>query len=207
MDRAYIIHVIERFKNGEIIIISDNKDRENEGDFVQLSECVTPESINFMITHGRGLVCQSITSEKARQLQLPLQATNNTSLYNTAFTVSVDAKHGTTTGISVFDRARTIQVFADDTSTADDLVIPGHIFPIIAHDDGLMARKGHTEASIALARLANRKPLAVICEILNEEGSAANRQELFELAEKFHLDVLHIEDLILYISGGVDEGN
>lgn len=192
-------NAISHIFQGKIIILVDDKNRENEGDFIQSSECVTPESINFMITHGRGLLCQALTSSRAIELDLDWQVQINTSLHATKFTVSVDAKNGTTTGISVYDRSKTIQCLVDSTTRPEDLARPGHIFPIIAHEGGILARAGHTEGSIELARLAGKKDNAVLCEILNKDGGAANLQELLTLADTHDLALLHIKDLIKYI--------
>ena len=194
-----IPEAIHAIKNGEVIILVDEENRENEGDFVQAAECVTPESINFMITHGRGLVCQCITKSTAERLQLAPQTDNNTSLHETGFTVSVDAKEGTTTGISVYDRAHTIQCIASDLSNPSDLAVPGHIFPIIGVEGGVLSRKGHTEGAIDIARLAGKKSNGVICEVLNKEGRAANLPELEALAKQFNLIIIHINDLVTYL--------
>ena len=190
---------IDQIKRGGIVILVDHEHRENEGDFVQAAELASPESVNFMITHGRGLLCQTITKETAEKLKLGMQVQHNTSLHTTAFTVSVDALQGTTTGISVFDRVKTIHCVASDTSMPEDLGRPGHIFPIIADEGGVLSREGHTEGSIALATLAGKKPSGIICEILDEEGYAANNQALYEISEKFNLPIISIDAIIDYL--------
>lgn len=199
MNNTDVMEAIDAIAKGEIIILVDNEDRENEGDFVQASECATPDSVNFMITYGRGLLCQCITSSRARVLSLKMQVSNNTSLHNTAFTVSVDAIQGTTTGISTSDRWKTIQCLVAEDSKPEDLGRPGHIFPIVAHDGGILARDGHTEGSIELARLAGKKPNTIICEILNEDGSMSRRDDLQQLSKKFGIKMISIEALIAYI--------
>lgn len=194
-----IVVAIDQIKRGGIVILVDHKHRENEGDFVQSAEMASPESINFMITHGRGLLCQTITKETATKLKLDMQVQNNTSLHTTAFTVSVDALKGTTTGISVFDRAKTIQCVVSETSAPEDLGRPGHIFPIVADEGGVLSRAGHTEGSIALSVLAGRTPSGIICEILNEEGYAAKREELHAISEKHTIPIISIDAIIDYI--------
>ncbi len=191
--------VIQALANGEIIILLDEHDRENEGDFVQAAACVTPQSVNFMIRNGRGMVCQAITQAQAQALELPMQAAKNSALHETAFTVSVDYRHETTTGISVFDRAKTIAAVENPATPPQDLARPGHIFPIIAQEGGVLQRRGHTEASVDLVRLAKRGQSAVICEILNEEGASANMKELRMLAEKHELSMIHIRELVDYL--------
>ncbi|HOV90954.1 MAG TPA: bifunctional 3,4-dihydroxy-2-butanone-4-phosphate synthase/GTP cyclohydrolase II [Syntrophorhabdaceae bacterium] len=190
--------VIDDVRQGKMVIIVDDEDRENEGDLMVAAEKVTPEAINFMARNACGLICLSLTEERVRELELPLMVQDNTSPYNTAFTVSIEAKEGVTTGISAHDRARTIQVAIDDNSTADDLARPGHIFPLMARKGGVLVRVGHTEASVDLARLAGLKPAGVICEIMREDGTMARLPDLEEFAEKYNLKIVSIADLIQY---------
>jgi len=168
-----IEEAIARIKDGKMVILVDDENRENEGDLVIAAQHVTPELINFMAKYARGLICAPIDAERARKLALPPMAPENTALHGTRFTVSVDARHGITTGISAQDRARTVQVLVDDGSTPDDLARPGHVFPLIAQEGGVLKRAGHTEAAVDLARLAGLKPAAVICEVMNEDGTMA----------------------------------
>ncbi|MCX8110092.1 MAG: bifunctional 3,4-dihydroxy-2-butanone-4-phosphate synthase/GTP cyclohydrolase II [Syntrophorhabdaceae bacterium] len=190
--------VIDDVRQGKMVIIVDDEDRENEGDLMIAAEKVTPEAINFMARNACGLICLSLTEERVRELELPLMVQDNTSPYNTAFTVSIEAKEGVTTGISAHDRARTIQVAIDDNSTADDLARPGHIFPLMARKGGVLVRVGHTEASVDLARLAGLKPAGVICEIMKEDGTMARLPDLEKYAEKYKLKIVSIADLIQY---------
>jgi len=189
---------LDAIRRGGMIILTDDEQRENEGDFVMAAQHVTPEAINFMITHGRGLLCISAPGEKMDMLELPLMAARNTSKMGTPFTVSVDAREGTTTGISAHDRAVTIQKFVHPDSTAADFSVPGHIFPLRATAGGVLRRAGHTEASVDLARLAGCEPVGVLCEILHEDGTMARMPELHEVAERFDLPLFTIADLIRY---------
>ena len=190
---------IEAIKKGEVIIVVDDEDRENEGDFIAAAEAVTPEMINFMVTHGRGLVCVPITETRAKELDLKMMVENNTVLHQTAFTVSVDLKgYGCTTGISVHDRSKTIKAITDENTKPEELGRPGHIFPLVAKKGGVLRRTGHTEASIDLARLAGFKPMGILVEILNEDGSMARLPQLLEVAKKFDLKIISIEDLVAY---------
>ena len=189
---------LDAIRRGGMIILTDDEQRENEGDFVMAAQHVTPEAINFMITHGRGLLCISAPGEKMDMLELPLMAARNTSKMGTPFTVSVDAREGTTTGISAHDRAVTIQKFVHPDSTATDFSVPGHIFPLRATAGGVLRRAGHTEASVDLARLAGCEPVGVLCEILHEDGTMARMPELHEVAERFDLPLFTIADLIRY---------
>jgi 3,4-dihydroxy 2-butanone 4-phosphate synthase/GTP cyclohydrolase II len=189
---------IEEIKNGRVIIVVDDEDRENEGDFVCASEHVTPDIINFMITHGRGLVCVALNQAQVERLDLQLMAPENSALHGTNFTVSVDAVEGTTTGISASDRALTIQKLADPKSSKADFAIPGHIFPLKAVAEGVLRRAGHTEAVVDLCTYAGLNPSGVLCEILRENGEMARVPQLLELAEKFSLKVLTVKDLIAY---------
>lgn len=194
-----IQEAIEAIRNGEVIIVVDDEDRENEGDFVAAAEKVTPEMINFMATHGRGLICTPLTSERAKSLNLPKMVGNNTDPMETAFTVSVDLKgKGVTTGISVTDRAKTIKALTDSNTQPIELARPGHIFPLIAKDGGVLRRTGHTEAAIDFARLAGLQAAGVIVEIMNSDGSMARLPELAVVAKKFNLKLVSIEDLVAY---------
>ena len=190
---------IEEIKNGRCIIVVDNEDRENEGDLVSASELITPDMVNFMAKEGRGLICITIDSKKAKSLNLEPMERKNSSLYETNFTISVDASKNTTTGISAFDRFETIRVIIDEKSKESDLARPGHIFPIVGKDGGVLRRAGHTEASMDLARLAGLKPSGVICEILADDGTMARGKTLFEFAKKHNLKIISIADLIRYI--------
>ncbi len=193
-----IPEAIARFGRGEIVIIVDDEDRENEGDLAIAAEFATPEAINFMATHGRGLICVAMTGERLDQLNLPMMVSRNTSRLGTAFTVSVEARDGVTTGISAFDRARTIQVLIDPASTADDLVSPGHTFPLRASAGGVLRRTGQTEASVDLARLAGRNPAAVICEIMSADGTMARRPELEVISQQHGIPIITVADLIAH---------
>ena len=190
---------LEEIKNGRCIIVVDNEDRENEGDLVSASELITPDMVNFMAKEGRGLICVTIDSKKARSLNLEPMERKNSSLYETNFTISVDASKNTTTGISAFDRFETIRVIIDEKSKESDLARPGHIFPIVGKDGGVLRRAGHTEPSMDLARLAGLKPSGVICEILADDGTMARGKTLFEFAKKHNLKIISIADLIRYI--------
>lgn len=194
-----IEEAIEDIRQGKIIIVVDDEDRENEGDFIAAAEKVTPEMINFMATHGRGLICAPLTEARCKELELNLMVTNNTVLHETQFTVSVDLKgHGCTTGISVHDRAKTILSLVDDDTKPEDLGRPGHIFPLRAKQGGVLRRTGHTEAAIDLARLAGLKPAGILVEILNEDGSMARLPQLVDVAKKFDLKIVSIEALVAY---------
>jgi 3,4-dihydroxy 2-butanone 4-phosphate synthase/GTP cyclohydrolase II len=189
---------IRDVREGKMVIIVDDEDRENEGDVMIASEKVTPEIITFMARYACGLICLSLTEEKAKTLDLPLMVQENTSQHNTAFTVSIEAKEGVTTGISAHDRAKTIQVVIDDNSTPNDLVRPGHVFPLMARTGGVLVRVGHTEASVDLARLAGLKASGVICEIMKEDGTMARLPDLEVFAEKHGLKICTVADLIKY---------
>ena len=194
-----IPEAIEAIRNGEVIIVVDDANRENEGDFVAAAEKISPELINFMATHGRGLICAPLTEERCEKLQLNRMVTNNTDPMETAFTVSVDLKgKGVTTGISASDRAQTIKALVSEETSAYDLSRPGHIFPLIAKSGGVLRRTGHTEAAIDFARLAGMQAAGVIVEIMNEDGSMARLPELTEVAKKFNLKIVSIEDLVSY---------
>ena len=180
-----IEEAIEDIRNGKIIIVVDDENRENEGDFIAAAEMATPEMINFMATHGRGLICAPLTEERCNALDLNMMVENNTVLHHTQFTVSVDLiGHGCTTGISVHDRAKTIKALVNDETKAADLGRPGHIFPLRAKEGGVLRRTGHTEAAIDLARLAGLKPAGILVEILNEDGTMARLPQLMKVAKK-----------------------
>jgi len=190
---------IQAIKNGEVIIVVDDEDRENEGDFVCAAQTVTPEIINFMATHGRGLICAPLVEDRCEKLGLELMVGNNTAAYETPFTVSVDLiGHGCTTGISTSDRAKTIKALVDDSIDPSELGKPGHIFPLKAKRGGVLRRAGHTEAAIDLARLAGFSPAGVLVEIMNEDGTMARVPDLVEVAKRFNLKLVSIKDLIAY---------
>ena len=194
-----IEEAIGDIRNGKIIIVVDDENRENEGDFIAAAEMVTPEMINFMATHGRGLICAPLTEERCNALDLNMMVENNTVLHHTQFTVSVDLiGHGCTTGISVHDRSKTIKALVDENTKANDLGRPGHIFPLRAKQGGVLRRTGHTEAAIDLARLAGLKPAGILVEILNEDGTMARLPQLMKVAKKFDLKLISIEDLVKY---------
>lgn len=194
-----IEEAIEDIRQGKVIIVVDDEDRENEGDFLAAAEKITPEMINFMATHGRGLICTPLTESRCKELDLRAMVTNNTDHMETAFTVSVDLKgNGVTTGISAADRSKTVEALVDPNTKPHDLARPGHIFPLIAKQGGVLRRTGHTEAAIDFARLAGFKPAGVICEILNEDGTMSRLPELINVAKKFDLKLVSIEDLVAY---------
>ncbi|MEK5138986.1 MULTISPECIES: bifunctional 3,4-dihydroxy-2-butanone-4-phosphate synthase/GTP cyclohydrolase II [Priestia] len=188
---------IDDLKKGKVVIVCDDEDRENEGDFISLAETTTPEIVNFMATHGRGLICTPITEEVAAKLELNPMVTTNTDMHGTAFTVSVDHV-STTTGISAHERSATIQALIDDKAKATDFRRPGHVFPLIAKKGGVLRRAGHTEAAVDLALLAGGKPAGVICEIMKEDGTMARMADLAVIAEQFDLKMITIKDLIAY---------
>ena len=194
-----IEEAIESIKRGEIIIVVDDENRENEGDFVAAAEVISPEKINFMATHGRGLICTPLTEKKCKKLKLDRMVNSTSDPMDTAFTVSVDYKgKDVTTGISAADRSRTIRAMIDKKTRAIDLTRPGHVFPLIAKDGGVLRRTGHTEAAIDFARLAGFEPAGVIVEIMNEDGSMARLPELIKVSKKFDLKIVSIEDLVAY---------
>ncbi len=194
-----IEEAIEDIRQGKVIIVVDDEDRENEGDFLAAAEKVTPEMINFMATHGRGLICAPLTESRCKELELRPMVSNNTDHMETAFTVSVDLKgNGVTTGISAADRAKTILSIVDSSTKPHELARPGHIFPLVAKQGGVLRRTGHTEAAIDFARLAGFKSAGVIVEIMNEDGSMARLPQLYEVAQKFNLKLVSIEDLVAY---------
>ncbi len=190
---------IEDIKNGKLVIVVDDENRENEGDFLTAASNVTPEMVNFMAREGRGLICVPLSEERCKDLDLELMVTNNTDHHRTAFTVSVDLLgHGCTTGISAHDRSKTIQALVNVNTKSDELGRPGHIFPLMARSEGVLRRAGHTEAAIDLARLAGLPPVGCIVEILNEDGTMARLPDLFKVAKKFDLKIISIEQLIKY---------
>lgn len=194
-----IEEAIEDIRQGKIVIVVDDEDRENEGDFIAAAEMVSPEMINFMAMHGRGLICAPLTQKRCKELDLKPMVTNNTVLHQTAFTVSVDLiGHGCTTGISAYDRSKTIEFLVKEDTKPEDLGRPGHIFPLIAKEGGVLRRTGHTEAAVDLARLAGFKPAGILVEILNEDGSMARLPQLVEVAKKFNMKLISIEDLVAY---------
>lgn len=194
-----IEEAIEDIRQGKIVIVVDDEDRENEGDFIAAAEMVSPEMINFMAMHGRGLICAPLTQKRCKELDLKPMVTNNTVLHQTAFTVSVDLiGYGCTTGISAHDRSKTIEFLVKDDTKPEDLGRPGHIFPLIAKEGGVLRRTGHTEAAVDLARLAGFKPAGILVEILNEDGSMARLPQLVEVAKKFNMKLISIEDLVAY---------
>ncbi len=194
-----IEEAIEEIRSGRMVIMVDDEDRENEGDLVLAAEKVTPQAINFMAKYGRGLICLALTPERVDELQLPLMAPqDNGTPFGTAFTVSIDAREGVTTGISAADRAHTIRVAISPETKPQDLVRPGHIFPLRARKGGVLRRAGHTEGSVDLARLAGLTPAGVICEIMNDDGTMARVPQLMEFAERHHLKIITIADLIHY---------
>jgi len=195
---ASVEKAIKTIKEGKLIIIVDDEDRENEGDLTCAAEKVTPDIINFMAKHARGLICLSLTKDKLRELDLPQMVTSNTAPFKTAFTVSVDAKEGITTGISAYDRSRTILKAVNPGAKPDDLVRPGHVFPLQAQEGGVLKRAGQTEASVDIARLAGLTPAGVICEIMNEDGTMARRGELEKFSETYDIPILTIAELIKY---------
>jgi 3,4-dihydroxy 2-butanone 4-phosphate synthase/GTP cyclohydrolase II len=198
MPFATVEEAAELYRRGELVIIVDDEDRENEGDLCLAAEKVTPELINFMATHGRGLICLALTEERCAELDLPLMVENNTSNYGTAFTVSIEARGRVTTGISARDRAETVRVAIDPKSRPGDLLRPGHVFPLRARKGGVLKRAGQTEASVDLAAIAGMTPAAVICEIMNEDGTMARLGDLREFAIKHGLKIISVADIIQY---------
>ena len=198
MDFHSIEQAIEAYRNGQFVIVVDDQDRENEGDFIMAAEKITPEAVNFMAREGRGLICVALTRDRADELNLEPMEHENTAIHQTSFTVSVDYTRGTTTGISAPDRAKTIQALTNAEVTPTDFARPGHIFPLIAKDGGVLQRAGHTEAAVDLARLAGLKPAGVLCEIMAEDGTMARFPELRKVAEKHDIPMISIADLIEY---------
>ncbi|MCH7796569.1 MAG: 3,4-dihydroxy-2-butanone-4-phosphate synthase [Proteobacteria bacterium] len=190
--------IIEEARNGRMFILVDDEGRENEGDLVIPAQMATPDAINFMAKHGRGLICLALTRERVEALGLPLMAQKNETRHETAFTVSIEARVGVTTGISAPDRARTVAVAIDPATSERDIVCPGHVFPVVARDGGVLVRTGHTEAAVDLARLAGLNPAGVICEIMNDDGTMARRDDLIAFAQRHGLKIATIADLIAY---------
>ena len=193
-----IEEAIADFKEGNFVIVVDDEDRENEGDFIIAAEKITPEKVNFMLTHGRGVLCAPITEERCAELELDMQVSSNTSIYETPFTVTVDLLEGCTTGVSMHDRAMTIRALADPKTKPSDLGRPGHVNPLRARSRGVLRRAGHTEASFDLAKLAGLYPAAALIEIINEDGTMARLPQLVEVARRFGLKIISIKDLIAY---------
>jgi 3,4-dihydroxy 2-butanone 4-phosphate synthase / GTP cyclohydrolase II len=193
-----IEEALEEIRQGHLLLVVDDEDRENEGDLVLAAEKTTPEAVNFMATHGRGLICMPMTGERLDELKLGMMVAENTAPMGTAFTVTVDARRGVTTGTSAYDRAVTIRTLVDPHTKAEDLAVPGHVFPLRAKDGGVLRRAGHTEAGVDLARLAGCYPAGVICEVLDENGSMARLPQLKELARRYGLKMITIKDLIEY---------
>lgn len=198
MEFNRIEEILEEFKKGRMVIVLDDKERENEGDLIAPASLVTPQVVNFMAKYGRGLICVPITLRRAKQLGLEPMVEENTSLKGTPYTISVDARHNTTTGISAFDRAETIKVLVDTKAKKEDLARPGHIFPLIGREGGVLVRAGHTEAAIDLARLAGLHPVGVLCEIMGEDGRMARLPQLLSFARKHNLKVCSVADIISY---------
>ena len=190
--------IIEDVRNGKMIVLVDAEDRENEGDLVVPAQMVTPETINFMAKYGRGLICLALTEERSQQLELSLMSSQNQSRHQTAFTVSIEAREGISTGISAHDRAHTVSVAIDPTKNATDIVSPGHVFPLVSKPGGVLVRAGHTEAAVDIARLAGLYPAGVICEIMNDDGSMARLPDLVQFAQLHGLKLGTISDLIAY---------
>lgn len=198
MPISQVENALDDIRQGKMVILVDDEDRENEGDLTMAAQMVTPQAINFMARFGRGLICLSLTEERADELDLPLMVQENTSSFKTAFTVSIEARRGVTTGISAADRAHTIQVALSEETDPGDLAKPGHIFPLRARDGGVLVRAGQTEGSVDLARLAGLKPAGVICEIMNEDGTMARMPQLRRVAEEHGLAIVTIADLVAY---------
>jgi len=198
MEFNRIEEILEEFKKGKMVIVLDDKERENEGDLIASASLATPQVVNFMAKYGRGLICVPITLRRAKQLGLEPMVEENTSLKGTPYTISVDARHNTTTGISAFDRAETIKVLVDTKAKKEDLARPGHIFPLISREGGVLVRAGHTEAAIDLARLAGLYPAGVLCEIMGEDGRMARLPQLLSFARKHNLKVCSVADIISY---------
>ena len=199
MFKQKIQAAIEDIQNGKFVIVTDDVDRENEGDLIMASEMITPEAVNFMAKYARGLICVSVNNDDANRLQLGLMEQKNTSLHKTNFTVSIDAVKNTTTGISAHDRSKTIRLMVDERSTPEDFARPGHIFPILAKEGGVLRRSGHTEASLELAELAGFKPSGVLCEIMAEDGTMLRGENLTSFAKKHSLKLISITELISFV--------
>jgi len=198
MEFSTVEYALSVFKEGGMVVVVDHADRENEGDVFFAAEFSTPEKINFLTKHARGLICVALSEDRVHHLQLPMMVSRNNERFQTAFTVSVEAREGTTTGISAQDRSLTAQLLADPSSTARDFISPGHVFPLRARKGGVLVRAGHTEAAVDMARLAGLQPAGVICEILNEDGSMAREKELLQFAQAHNIPAITIADLIHY---------
>ncbi len=198
MTLSKIEDALETFARGGMVVVVDDEDRENEGDIIIASDAITPEAVAFMMKHARGLICVAMEGERLDALDIPLMVPDNTEYLKTAFTVSVDYIHGTTTGISAADRAATVQALMDETSAPADFARPGHIFPLRAHPRGVLGRPGHTEAAVDLSRLTGRRPSGVICEVANDDGTMARLPELLEFCRLHDLPIITIEELIRY---------
>ncbi|MBI3040301.1 MAG: bifunctional 3,4-dihydroxy-2-butanone-4-phosphate synthase/GTP cyclohydrolase II [Chloroflexi bacterium] len=198
MSLSNIAEAIEDIKAGKFVIVVDDEDRENEGDLIMAAKKVTAEAINFMALHARGLICMPVISQRLDELHIPMMVSANTSKFTTAFTISVEAKSGTSTGISAADRAKTVKTIIDPKTKPEDLLMPGHMFPLRARDGGVLVRAGHTEAVVDFARLAGFYPAGVLCEIMNEDGTMARLPQLEVMAEKFELKIVSVADLIAY---------
>lgn len=198
-ERELVEEAIQEIKKGKIVLVSDDEHRENEGDFIASAELITPEIVNFMAINGRGLICASLTQERCNELNLELMVKNNTALNSTAFTVSVDLiGQNCTTGISAYDRCMTLRALADKTTKPTDLGRPGHIFPIIAHPDGVLARPGHTEATVELMQFAGLQPVGVLVEVIKDDGTMARYPDLVKIAEQHQLKLITVKQLIAY---------
>lgn len=200
MTLSKIEDAVNALARGGMIVVVDDENRENEGDIIVASDAVTPETIAFMMKHARGLVCVAMQGERLDALDIPLMVPRNTEFLKTAFTVSVDYIHGTTTGISAADRAATVRALMDETTVPEDFARPGHIFPLRAHPDGVLGRPGHTEAAVDLAKLAGKRPSGVICEVANDDGTMARLPQLIEFCAQHGLPLISIEDLARHIS-------
>src|SRR5438105_6564559 len=198
MTLASVEEAVELYRSGQLVIIVDDEDRENEGDLCVAAEKVTPETVNFMAKHGRGLICLALTEERCKELDLPLMVENNTAPHGTAFTVSIEARGRVTTGISAYDRSETVRMAIDPKTRPSDLLRPGHVFPLRARKGGVLKRAGQTEASLDLALIAGMSPAAVICEIMNEDGTMARLPDLREFAVKHGLKIISVADIIKY---------
>ncbi|MBN1160888.1 MAG: bifunctional 3,4-dihydroxy-2-butanone-4-phosphate synthase/GTP cyclohydrolase II [Dehalococcoidales bacterium] len=198
MGLATITEAIKDIRDGKFVIVVDDEDRENEGDFIMAAEKVTADSINYMAKYGRGLICMPMTGERLDALRIPMMTSYNTSHFGTAFTISVEAKHGTSTGISAADRAKTVQTLIDPKTRPEDIAMPGHMFPLRARDGGVLVRAGQTEATVDLARLAGLYPAGVCCEIMNEDGTMARLPQLEKIADKLGVKIVSVADLIAY---------
>jgi 3,4-dihydroxy 2-butanone 4-phosphate synthase len=206
MTLSKIEDAVDALARGGMIVVVDDENRENEGDIIVASDAVTPETIAFMMKHARGLVCVAMQGERLDALDIPLMVPKNTEFLKTAFTVSVDYIHGTTTGISAADRAATVRALMDETTAPDDFARPGHIFPLRAHPNGVLGRPGHTEAAVDLAKLAGKRPSGVICEVANDDGTMARLPQLIEFCRLHSLPLISIEDLARHIRERADAG-